>query len=185
MKKITLNIGFIVVSFAIGLAINSACSDSLDANTVNNTEIKELIKSLQREINTLKDENKELDNRVSTLEATILNSNIGNTSNVGIFEVDGLLFLPSGYTCSKIKTSEGGIVNISNSATTEDIALTPQYTESDTYGRITKIEYNTPKGYDYYRITYTYHKDKTVTEIREYSINGEHKVIESITTSYY
>ena len=62
MKKFTLNIGFIIISFAIGLAINSACSDSLDENAVNNTEIKELIKSLQREINTLKDENKELDN---------------------------------------------------------------------------------------------------------------------------
>lgn len=185
MKKFTLNIGFIIISFAIGLAINSACSDSLDENAVNNTEIKELIKSLQREINTLKEENEELANRVSTLEAAVFGSNNGNVSKSGIFEVDGLLFLPTGHTCSKIKTAEGKLVTTLNEETTEEIAMAAQYTESDAYGRITKIEYYVPSGYDYYRITYTYNKDKTVTETTEYSITGAHKVIKSITTSYY
>ncbi len=184
MKKITLNIGFIIISFAIGLAMNSACSDPLDENTVNNSEIKELVKSLQREINTLKKENEELAKRVAALETAVFSSNNGSSLKSGIFEVDGLLFLPTGHTCSKVKTAEGKLVTISNSETTEEIAMAPQYTESDAYGRISKIEYTVPSGYDYYRIIYTYHKDKTVTETLEYSVNGVN-IKQTITTSYY
>lgn len=212
MKKFTLNLGVIIISFAIGLAINSACADSLgdsmsNVDNMDLSEIKELVSALQGKVTTLENnlnkannsisnlttevsslqtKNDALTKRIASLEQNV-SSNSGNTEDnssvCGMFQVDGLWFTPSGTVCSKIKSSQGTQVHTQNGVTTETVALSAKQAEYDTHGRLLKLEYNTPTGYKYYRVTYQYH-DMSVTDKLEYATDYV-QLQQVVTTTYY
>lgn len=80
MKKFTLNLGVIIISFAIGLAINSACADSLGdsmSNVDNNidkmdlSELKELVSALQGKVTTLENNLNKANNSISNLTTEV------------------------------------------------------------------------------------------------------------------
>ena len=210
MKKFSVNLGVIIISFAIGLAINSACADSLESSTssVDNLDLKEFktlvanlqkevtnlkdnlndsnrtLTALQNEVGTLKTQNESLIKRVSSLEQNC-NSNNSNESALacGMFQVDGLWYMPTGYICSKAVSAQGTHEDTYNGEKTISDALCPKNIEYDSYGRVVKVEYNTTQGYEYYRISYQYN-NKVVTETFEYKTSSRVSKNEVITTYY-
>lgn len=197
MKTLTLNLGTIIVSFAIGLAINSACAGSLennsnnDANNIQDDEIKELVISLRdelkslkddlneantvitilnKDIKLLKDENIALSNRVKTLEdiSTTSPDSGSNLSSCGMFQVDGLWYLPSGYVCGKPISTTCSSVTTTYHQTGETIVDKGSgysVIEEDNYGRITKVTNIYPEDTgNAYEITYSYN-GKSITTI--------------------
>ena len=162
MKRTLLNLGAILVAFIIGLAINNACADSLE--NMSDTELRKLVAQLQQEVNSLK-------SRVAELEGR---SGSGAGAEIGMFNVDGLWFLPSGTACGRVQSSRGTTTQTytGTGETTTTNTFTESKTTVDSYGRITRIDYTLPEGYEYY---YT-----------ENSYNG--KVVKTTTnykTSYF
>ena len=161
MKRTLVNLGAILAAFLIGLAINNACADSLD--NMSDTELRKLVAQLQQEVNSLK-------NRVAELEGKVgSSSGSSETVSTGMFKVDGLWFLPTGGACGRVKSSKGTTTTtyLSSGETTTSNTFTEAKTTVDSFGRLLRIDYTLPDGYDYY---YT-----------EYSYNG--KVVNS-TTAY-
>ena len=195
MKKFTLNLGVIIISFAIGLAINSACADSLgdsmsNVDNMDLSEIKELVSALQGKVTTLENnlnkannsisnlttevsslqtKNDALTKRIASLEQNV-SSNSGNTEDnssvCGMFQVDGLWFTHAGYVENKITSSTACTRVILNSGEVQESSTPSAVYQYDTFGRLAKISYD---GYS-----------------QEYSYKGNVVILtsETITDSY-
>lgn len=199
MKRTFINLFAASTALCIGLAINSACGDTLTAGSINNTDdLTRLVQTLQTEIEELQSDFEKLAadlrdtrNRVQELEVRNeeLRNLIGGTSNnggSGMFFVDGLWYLPTSYTCGRIKSSNSTakitylrsdeeVVNITNWSNTS---------EYDEYGRITKINYDYSDGdYKYYYSDYNYN-GKIVTNIIEYE-NNDTRYSQVYETEYF
>ena len=199
MKRTCINLFAASTALCIGLAINSACGDTLTAGSINNTDdLIRLVQTLQTEIEKLQSDFEKLAadlrdtrNRVQELEVRNeeLRNLIGGTSNnggSGMFFVDGLWYLPTGYPYGRIKSSnyttkitylrsDEDVVNITNWSNTS---------EYDEYGRITKINYDYSDGdYKYYNYDYKYN-GKIVTNIVEYE-NNDTRYSQVYETEYY
>ena len=179
MKKFSFNIGVIFISFAIGLAINSACADSLgdgmsSVEKMDLSELKELVSTLQgkvttlennlnkannsisnltAELNSLQTKNDALTQRVASLEqnGSSDSSNDGANSSVcGLFQVDGLWFSPTGYVQSKPISSTSHIRTIYNSGEVQEYPTLNTVYHYDAFGRVIKITYsNLSQQYSY------------------------------------
>lgn len=86
MKKTIINLGLVLVAFALGVSINNACSKSIEDMT--DSELRQLVIELQNQVNELK-------SKVAKLESSAANSG----SNGGfdkVFYVGKVPFLPNG-----------------------------------------------------------------------------------------
>ena len=200
MKRTFINLFAASTALCIGLAINSACGDTLTAGSINNTDdLTRLVQTLQTEIEKLqsdfnklsanlkntKDRVQELELRNEELKKLIEGTG-NNGGSSGMFFVDGLWYLPTGYTCGRIKSSNSTakitylrsdeeVVNITNWSNTS---------EYDEYGRITKINYDYSDGdYKYYNYDYRYN-GKIVTNIIEYE-NNDTRYSQVSETEYF
>ena len=200
MKRTIINLFAASTALCIGLAINSACGDTLTAGSINNTDdLTRLVQTLQTEIEKLqsdfnklsanlkntKDRVQELELRNEELKKLIEGTG-NNGGSSGMFFLDGLWYLPTGYPCGRIKSSnyttkitylrsDEEVVNITNLSNTS---------EYDEYGRITKINYDYSDGdYKYYYSDYKYN-GKIVTNIIEYE-NNDTRCSQINETEYY
>ncbi len=127
MKKTFVNIGAVIVAFCIGLAINSACADSLEK--MSDSELRNLVSQLQQEVNNLKQ-------RVAELEGKISNGGSGNTSSSTTgFDVDGLHFDNAGFVENPIDYIVQNSYSIVNGVRTDTPTQTLRY-EYDSKGRL-------------------------------------------------
>lgn len=177
MKRTLLNLGAILVAFIIGLAINNACADSLE--NMSDSELRKLVAQLQQEINSLK-------SRVADLEGKV-GSNSGGSASVsaGMFNVDGLWFLPSGSVCSRVKSSKGTTKQtyLGTGETTTTNTFTTMSSSVDSQGRLIRCDYTLPEGYEYYYQTYSY-QGKVVKSTTSYKTTYYESIAES-ETEYY
>ena len=200
MKRTFINLFAASTALCIGLAINSACGETLTAGSINNTDdLTRLVQTLQTEIEKLQSDFDKLSatlkntkDRVQELELQNeeLKKLIEGTGNNGgsseMFFVDGLWYLPTGYPCGRIKSSnytteitylrlDEEVVNITNWSNTY---------EYDEYGRISKINYDySDSDYKYYNYDYRYN-GKIVTNIIEYE-NNNTRYSQIYETEYY
>lgn len=122
MKRTIFNLAAICLAFAAGLAINNACADPIESMT--DTELRRLVVQLQGEIESLKKE-------ISELEEKINGGGSSSSTDCGEFYVDGLYFNRNGYCSSIIESSVSRYPDNSNFGS--------QSYERDELGRITKI----------------------------------------------
>ena len=199
MKRTFINLFAASTALCIGLAINSARGDTLTAGSINNTDdLTRLVQTLQTEIEKLQsdfeklsEELKNTKDRVQELEQRNeeLRNLIGGTSNnggSGMFFVDGLWYLPTGYPCGRIKSSNSTAKITYLRSDEEVVNITKMYnfSEYDEYGRITKINYDySDSGYKYYNSDYKYN-GKIVTNIIEYE-NNDTRYSQINETEYY
>ena len=142
MKRTLLNVGAILAAFLIGLAINNACADSLE--NMSDSELRDLVTQLQKEVNNLKQKVAELEGR--------FNNSGGSTPSLSYgFDVDGLHFNNAGVVENPIDYYKTSGYTISNGVRTESAPTSTQY-EYDSKGRL--LRYGT--------VTYSY-SGKTVT----------------------
>ena len=119
MKKTIVNIGAILVAFCIGLAINSACADSLEK--MSDSELRNLVSQLQQEVNSLKQ-------RVADLEGKLGNGGGGSSAvTASGFDVDGLHFDNAGFVENPIDYIVQNSYTIVNGVRTETPTQTIQY----------------------------------------------------------
>ena len=164
MKRTLLNLGAILAAFLIGLAINNACADSLE--NMSDSELRNLVAQLQKEVNNLKQ-------KVAELEGKVNNSGSSNPSTPSItygFDVDGLHFDNAGYVEEKIDRSgyDSYSYYIIDGKKTETSSTTDgmRY-EYDEYGRMTK--YVQDSGSAETTMTYTYSgKTRTLETFTKY-----------------
>ncbi len=106
MKKTIVNLGLMLVAFAIGITINNACAGSLE--NMSDSELRSLVVKMQQDIKALQSEVSDLKSQLAKLS-----SSGGSGSGFGTygFVVDGLHFNPSGnvddildYTVQKSET---------------------------------------------------------------------------------
>ena len=200
MKRTCINLFAASTALCIGLSINSACGDPLTAGNINDSDdLTRLVQTLQTEIEKLQsdfdklsDELKNTKDRVQELELRneelkkLIEGTGNNGGSSGMFFLDGLWYLPTGYPCGRIKSSNSTakitylrsdeeVVNITNWSNTS---------EYDEYGRITKINYDYSDGdYKYYNYDYRYN-GKIVTNIIEYE-NNDTRYSQICETEYY
>ena len=199
MKRTCINLFAASTALCIGLSINSACGDPLTAGNINDSDdLTRLVQTLQTEIEKLQSDFEKLAadlrdtrNRVQELEVRNeeLRNLIGGTSNnggSGMFFVDGLWYLPTGYTCGRIKSSNS-TAKITYLRSDEEVVNLTKWSDSyeyDAYGRITKINYDySDSGYKYYNSDYKYN-GKIVTNIIEYE-NNDTRYSQINETEYY
>ena len=187
MKRTFINLFAASTALCIGLAINSACGDTLTAGSINNTDdLTRLVQTLQTEIEKLqsdfdklsanlkntKDRVQELELRNEELKKLIEGTG-NNGGSSGMFFVDGLWYLPTGYPCGRIKSSNY-TTKITYLRSDEEVVNLTKWSNSseyDEYGRITKINYDySDSDYKYYNYDYKYN-GKIVTNIVEYENN--------------
>ena len=125
MKRTIFNLAAICLAFAAGLAINNACADPIESMT--DTELRRLVVQLQGEIESLKKE-------ISELEEKINGGGSSSSTDCGEFYVDGLYFNRNGYCSSIIESSVSRYPDNSNSGS--------QNYERDEFGRIIKVSGN-------------------------------------------
>ena len=200
MKRTFINLFAASTALCIGLAINSACGDTLTAGSINNTDdLTRLVQTLQTEIEKLqsdfnklsanlkntKDRVQELELRNEELKKLIEGTG-NNGSSSGMFFVDGLWYLPTGYPCGRIKSSNSTAKITYLRSDEEVVNITKMYnfSEYDEYGRITKINYDySDSDYKYYNYDYKYN-GKIVTNIIEYE-NNDTRYSQINETEYY
>ena len=199
MKRTCINLFAASTALCIGLSINSACGDPLTAGNINDSDdLTRLVQTLQTEIEKLQsdfeklsEELKNTKDRVQELEQRNeeLRNLIGGTSNnggSGMFFVDGLWYLPTGYPCGRIKSSNSTakITYLRSDEEVVNITKMNNFSEYDEYGRITKINYDySDSGYKYYNSDYKYN-GKIVTNIIEYE-NNDTRYSQINETEYY
>ena len=155
MKRTLLNFGAILAAFLIGLAINNACADSLE--NMSDSELRNLVAQLQKELNNLKQKVVELEGRV--------NNSGGSTPSLSYgFDVDGLHFNNAGHVEQRIERSgvDGYSYSIIDGKKTETTSQQGGYTYSyDNKGRLAKqvLSSSTTE----LSLTYTY-SGKSVTQ---------------------
>lgn len=159
MKRPFFNLGAILITFIIGLAINNACAGDLDNAT--DSELRKLVSQLQQEVNSLKQ-------RVAQLEGQINNQGSGSVASDGGFEVDGIHFGRDGFPDEKVDYMESSGYTIVNGVGTDSQPGRTQY-EFDSKGRI----------YKYGSITLSY-SGRTYTYTTE-SQNGTTKTHSELT----
>ena len=200
MKRTFINLFAASTALCIGLAINSACGDTLTAGSINNTDdLTRLVQTLQTEIEKLqsdfnklsanlkntKDRVQELELRNEELKKLIEGTG-NNGGSSGMFFVDGLWYLPTGYPCGRIKSSNHTTKITYLRSDEEVVNITKMYSfsEYDEYGRITKINYDySDSGYKYYNSDYKYN-GKIVTNIIEYE-NNDTRYSQVCETEYF
>lgn len=200
MKRTFINLFAVSTALCIGLAINSACGDTLTAGSINNTDdLTRLVQTLQTEIEKLQsDFNKLSANLKNTkdrvLELELRNEELkkliegtgNNGGSSGMFFVDGLWYLPTGYPCGRIKSSNytTEITYLRLDEEVVNITKWSNYSEYDEYGRISKINYDySDSDYKYYNSDYKYN-GKIVTNIIEYE-NNDTRYSQIYETEYY
>ena len=200
MKRIFINLFAASTALCIGLSINSACGDQLTAGNINDsddltrlvqtlhTEIEELqsdFEKLAADLRDTKDRVQELKLRNEELK-NLIEGTDNNGGGAGMFFVDGLWYLPTGYTCGRIKSSNSTAKITYLRSDEEVVNITKMYSfsEYDEYGRISKINYDySDSGYKYYTSDYTYN-GKIVTNIIEYE-NDDTRYSQISETEYY
>ena len=130
MNKYILNLGAIIVAYALGLAINQACADSSD--TMSDIELRNLVSNLQKEVSYLKSEVADLKSQIAEMKNY---SSSAGSSNSGEFVVGELTFGRDGLPINRLskllsqtvyKDLNGNVINESTTSTV--------YT-FDSYGR--------------------------------------------------
>lgn len=198
MKRTFINLFVASTALCIGLAINSACGDTLTAGSIDNTDdLTRLVQTLQTEIEKLqsdfnklsanlkntKDRVQELELRNEELKKLIEGTG-NNGGSSGMFFVDGLWYLPTGYPYGRIKSSNYTTKITYLRSDEEVVNLRSDSYEYDEYGRITKINYDYSDGdYKYYNSDYKYN-GKIVTNIVEYE-NNDTRYSQIYETEYY
>lgn len=200
MKRTIINLFAVSTALCIGLAINSACGDTLTADSIDNTDdLTRLVQTLQTEIEKLqsdfdklsaslkntKDRVQELELRNEELKKLIEGTG-NNGGSSGMFFVDGLWYLPTGYPCGRIKSSNytTEITYLRLDEEVVNITKWSNYSEYDEYGRISKINYDySDSDYKYYNSDYKYN-GKIVTNIIEYE-NNDTRYSQIYETEYY
>ena len=200
MKRTFINLFAASTALCIGLAINSACGDTLTADSINNTDdltrlvqtLQSEIEKLQSDLDKLSDELKNTKDRVQELELRneelkkLIEGTDNNGGGAGMFFVDGLWYLPTGYTCGRIKSSNSTakITYLRSDEEVVNITNWSNSSEYDEYGRISKINYDySDSDYKYYNSDYKYN-GKIVTNIIEYE-NNDTRYSQIIETEYY
>lgn len=198
MKRTFINLFAASTALCIGLAINSACEDTLTAGSINNTDdLTRLVQTLQTEIEKLqsdfnmlsanlkntKDRVQELELRNEELKKLIEGTG-NNGGSSGMFFLDGLWYLPTGYPCGRIKSSNYTTKITYLRLDEEVLNIRSDSYEYDEYGRITKINYDfSDSDYKYYNYDYRYN-GKIVTNIIEYE-NNDTRYSQIYETEYY
>ena len=198
MKRTFINLFAASTALCIGLAINSACGDTLTAGSINNTDdLTRLVQTLQTEIEKLqsdfnklsanlkntKDRVQELELRNEELKKLIEGTG-NNDGSSGMFFVDGLWYLPTGYPCGRIKSSNYTTKITYLRSDEEVVNLRSDSYEYDEYGRITKFNYDfSDSDYKYYNYDYRYN-GKIVTNIIEYE-NNDTRYSQIYETEYF
>ena len=200
MKRTFINLFAASTALCIGLAINSACGDTLTAGSINNTDdLTRLVQTLQTEIEKLqsdfnklsanlkntKDRVQELELRNEELKKLIEGTG-NNGGGAGMFFVDGLWYLPTGNTCGRIKSSNSTakITYLRSDEEVVNITNWSNSSEYDEYGRISKINYDySDSDYKYYNYDYRYN-GKIVTNIIEYE-NNDTRYSQVSETEYF
>ena len=101
-----------------------------------------------------------------------------------MFFVDGLWYLPTGYPCGRIKSSNYTTKITYLRSDEEVVNLRSDSYEYIEYGRITKINYDfSDSDYKYYNYDYRYN-GKIVTNIIEYE-NNDTRYSQVSETEYY
>lgn len=180
MKKTILNVGAIMAAFLIGLAINNACADSLE--NMSDSELRNLVSQLQREVNALKQ-------RVSELEGKVSGGGSTSPSLTAGFDVDGLHFNNAGYVEQRIKKS--GVDPYSyyiidgekTESTSEQVGYVYTY---DSQGRLSKQAMSTSSSeltlsYSYSGISVT---TETITKYKNPSAGSLQETYSKSTTIY-
>lgn len=133
MNKYILNLGAIIVAFALGLAINQACADSSD--TTSDIELRNLVSNLQREVNSLKSEVADLKSQIAEMKNN--NSSSAGSSNSGEFVVGELTYGRDGLPINRLTKQLSQAVykdfkgNITSESSTSTVYI------FDSYGRQT------------------------------------------------
>ena len=198
MKRTFINLFAASTALCIGLAINSACGDTLTDGSINNTDdLTRLVQTLQTEIEKLqsdfnklsanlkntKDRVQELELRNEELKKLIEGTG-NNGGSSGMFFVDGLWYLPTGYPCGRIKSSNYTTKITYLRSDEEVVNLRSDSYEYNEYDRITKINYDfSDSDYKYYNYDYRYN-GKIVTNIIEYE-NNDTRYSQVYETEYY
>jgi len=187
MKRTFINLFAASTALCIGLAINSACGDTLTDGSINNTDdLTRLVQTLHTEIEKLQSDFNKLsanlkNTKVRVQELELRNEELkkqiegtgNNGGSSGMFFVDGLWYLPTGYPCGRIKSSNH-TTKITYLRSDEEVVNLTKWSNSseyDEYGRITKINYDySDSDYKYYNYDYKYN-GKIVTNIVEYENN--------------
>lgn len=200
MKRTFINLFVASTALCIGLAINSACGDTLTAGSIDNTDdLTRLVQTLQTEIEKLqsdfdklsanlkntKDWVQELELRNEELKK-LIDGTGNNGGSSGMFFVDGLWYLPTGYPCGRIKSSNytTKITYLRSDEEVVNVTKWSNYSEYDEYGRISKINYDySDSDYKYYNSDYKYN-GKIVTNIIEYE-NNDTRYSQIYETEYY
>lgn len=198
MKRTFINLFAASTALCIGLAINSACGDTLMAGSINNTDdLTRLVQTLQTEIekfqsdfNKLSANLKNTKDRVQELELRneelkkLIEGTGNNGGSSGMFFLDGLWYLPTGYPCGRIKSSNYTTKITYLRLDEEVLNIRSDSYEYDEYGRITKINYDfSDSDYKYYNYDYRYN-GKIVTNIIEYE-NNDTRYSQIYETEYY
>lgn len=200
MKRTFINLFAASTALCIGLAINSACGDTLTAGSIDKTDdLTRLVQTLQTEIEKLqsdfdklsanlkntKDRVQELELRNEELKKLIEGTG-NNGGSSGMFFVDGLWYLPTGHPCGRIKSSNytTKITYLRLDEEVVNITKWSNNSEYDEYGRISKINYDySDSDYKYYNSYYKYN-GKIVTNIIEYE-NNDTRYSQIYETEYY
>ena len=175
MKKVIFNLGAVLIAFLIGLAINSACADSLDK--MSDSELRSLVSQLREEVNSLK-------SRVAELERKVGNGSGSGSSAIGgyAFEVDGIHFNMGGGYCDPVDYSEYEYYQVKDGNRVNSNSFITYY-YYDSTGRLleTKSEYPTYL----YEIKYSYSNKTITTEYHQsYNDPGSMGGISDTFTSY-
>lgn len=107
MKKTIVNLGLMLVAFAIGITINNACAGSLE--NMSDSELRSLVVKMQQDIKALQSEVSDLKSQLAKLSTS---GGSGSAGGQYGFVVDGLRFNPNGmvddiidHYVQKIETS--------------------------------------------------------------------------------
>lgn len=87
MKKTIINLGLILIAFAIGITINNACAGSLE--NISDSELRSMVAKMQQDIRSLQNEVNDLKSQLAKLSAS---GSVGSEVGQYGFVVDGLHF---------------------------------------------------------------------------------------------
>lgn len=162
MKRTLVNIGAAIAAFLIGLAINSACADSLQ-NT-SDDELRNLVAQLQKEVDNLRQKVAELEKQISDAGSSTPSISVG-------FDVDGLHFDNAGLPDERIDRGNVGVYSYyildgkKIETTSSNTGISYVY---DSYGRISKQIQTMESGEAV--TTYTYSgKTQTAEHVIKYT----------------
>lgn len=130
MKRAFINLGLVLVAFAIGVSINNACSKSIE--DMSDSDLRSLVIELQRQVNELKGKVAILEEKVVKLEAGTGEGGSGEGLGGfnGGFYVGKVPFFPSGIPVLQYAIDE----------TTTEVISYNKLTGKNDYHYITKSQ---------------------------------------------